>query len=236
MQIELGDIQVDVLRKPIKNLHLSVYPPNGRVRVAAPEHMQLETIRVFLISRIGWIKAEQRKFREQDRETTRVYVNRESHYLWGRRYLLKLQELDAAPRVERTHRHLILTVRPGTDTAKRAAIMDQWYRDQVKATTPPLIAKWAPRLQVAPARFYVQRMKTRWGSCNHAGRSIRLNTELAKKPEICLEYILFHELAHLIEPTHNARFVAIMDHHMPHWRHHRDELNRLPVRHEQWGY
>jgi len=236
MRIELGEIAVEVIHKEIKNLHLSVYPPDGRVRVAAPRHLTSDTIRVFLISKLAWIKREQRKLREQERETTRTYVNRESHYLWGKRYLLQVRECDAAPTVAVSPRHITLQVRPGSGTGKRAAVLDDWYRGQLKAAIAPLIAHWEPLLQVEVARFFVQRMKTRWGSCNHRARSIRLNTELVKKPPTCLEYILVHELAHLIEPTHNARFLAILDRVMPDWRTHRDELNRLPVRHEDWRY
>ena len=235
-QLKLGDISVDVVLKDIKNVHLSVYPPNGKVRISAPARMSLDTIRVFAISKLGWIKQQQKKFRSQERETPREYLNRESHYLWGKRYLLKTVECDEAPFVELKHGTMVLRLRPGTAEAKRQAIVEEWYREQLKGAAPPLIAKWEPVLGVKVDRFFVQRMKTKWGSCNAGTRRIRLNTDLAKKPPECLEYIVVHEMAHLVEPTHNARFVALMDRLMPQWRFCREKLNQLPVRHEEWSY
>ncbi|OHC67363.1 MAG: metal-dependent hydrolase [Rhodocyclales bacterium RIFCSPLOWO2_02_FULL_63_24] len=235
-QIDLGDMRIEVLRKDIKNLHLSVLPPSGKVRIAAPRHMNLDTIRVFVISKLAWIRSQQRKMSAQEREAPREYLDRESHYVWGRRYLLKRIERDAAPAIELRHSKLVLQVRPGTDEARSQEILDGWYREQIRAAAPALIAKWEPVMGVKAGRVFVQRMKTRWGSCNPASRSIRLNTDLAKKPPECLEYILAHEMAHLLEPTHNARFKSLMDLFMPQWQHLRDELNRLPVRHEHWGY
>jgi predicted metal-dependent hydrolase len=234
--IELGDITVDVVKKDIRNVHLSVYPPTGRVRISAPVHMSLDTIRVFAISKLGWIKQQQQKLREQERETPREYLDRESHYVWGKRYLLKIVEQDAAPIVSLQHSTLWLQVRSGTDEARKQAIVAEWYREQLKEAAPPLITKWEPLMGVKVARFFVQHMKTRWGSCNPSAGSIRLNSELAKKPPECLEYIVVHEMVHLLEPTHNQRFVTIMDRFLPQWQSHRDSLNRLPVRHENWGY
>lgn len=235
-QIELGDITVDVVLKDIKNVHLSVYPPTGRVRISAPRRMSLDTIRVFAISKLDWIKQQQAKLREQERETPREYVERESHYVWGKRYLLTVIESDEPPSVELKHSRMLLRVRPGTDEEKRQEIVEEWYREQLKEAVPPLLERWQPRLGVQVERWFVQRMKTRWGSCNHKARTIRLNTELAKKPAECLEYIVVHELVHLLEPTHNARFLALMDQFMPKWQLHRQVLNRLPVRQERWSY
>ena len=235
-QIKLGDLVVDVVLKDIKNVHLSVHPPTGRVRISAPKRMSLDTIRVFAISKLDWIRQQQRKLREQERETARDYVDRESHYVWGKRYLLKVSESDEPPSVELSHSRMMLRVRPRTGEAKRQALVEEWYREQLKGAVPPLIAKWEPLMGVAVGRFFVRRMKTKWGSCNPAARSIRLNTELAKKPPECLEYIVLHEMVHLLEPTHNARFVALMDRFMPNWQFHRQVLNRLPVRREKWGY
>ena len=234
--IELGEIAVEVVKKNIKNIHLSVHPPTGRVRISAPLRMNLETIRVFAISKLGWIKQHQKKLREQERETPREYLDRESHYVWGKRYLLKIIEHNAAPEVELKHSTMLLRIRPGSDDVKMEAVLDAWYRQQLKEAVPPLIAKWKPLMGVKVERFFVQRMKTKWGSCNHKARTIRLNTELAKKPPECLEYIVVHELVHLLEPTHNARFVALMDRFMPKWQFHRQVLNRLPVRRETWSY
>lgn len=234
--INLGGISAEVVFKDIKNVHLSVFPPDGKVRISAPAHMNLDTIRVFAISRLPWIRQQQDKLRGQPRETPREYLERESHYVWGRRYLLKIIEVGAAPEVRLKHHNMILRIRPGTTEEQRQAIMEAWYRERIKEIVPALIAKWELLMGVQVARFFVQRMKTKWGSCNHASRSIRLNTELAKKPRECLEYIIVHEMAHLLEPTHNTRFVALMDRFMPNSRMRRDQLNQLPVRHEEWMY
>jgi predicted metal-dependent hydrolase len=234
-RIQLGDIGVDVVRKDIKNIHLSVHPPTGRVRIAAPERMSLDTVRVFAIAKLPWIKKQQRKLREQERETAREYIDRESHYVWGQRYLLKVVEADRPATVELDHGRMILCVRRGVDKAKKA-IVEEWYREQLKKAVPPLIKKWERLIGVSVRRVFVQRMKTKWGSCNERAGSIRLNTDLARKPMECLEYIVVHEMVHLLEPTHNARFIALMDQYMPKWQSHREVLNRLPVRHESWDY
>ena len=235
-QIDLGGIAVDVVRKDIKNVHLSVFPPTGRVRIAAPARMDLDTIRVFAVTKLGWIKSQQQKIVAQERETPREYLNRESHYVWGRRYLLEVVEADAAPAVELKHRKLVLQVRPGSDGAKRQEILEAWYRVMLKRAVPALIAKWQPLMGVKVQRLFVQRMKTKWGGCNPVAQTIRLNTELAKKPPECLEYIVVHEMTHLLEPTHGQRFRVLMDQAMPAWEFHRAQLNRLPVRHEDWSY
>ena len=235
-QIQLGGITIEVVRKAIKNVHLSVYPPAGRVRISAPAHLSLETIRVFAIAKLDWIKQQQAKLRAQARETPREFLERESHYLWGQRYLLQVIEREEAPAVTLRGNKMVLQARPQSDAAKRQEILENWYREQLKAALPSLISKWEPKLGVRVERFHVQRMKTRWGSCNPPKRSIRLNTELARKPRECLEYLVVHEMVHLLEPTHNERFIALMDRFLPNWRHLRDVLNRLPVRHEEWGY
>lgn len=235
-QLELGSVSVDVVTKDIKNLHLSVYPPTGRVRIAAPLHMKLETIRVFAISKLGWIKRQQRQVADQEREAPREYLERESHYVWGKRYLMKVAVADGAPAVGLSHSQLVLSLRPGTDAARRGEILDAWYRAQIKMAMPALLARLQPLMGVKVERFFVQRMKTKWGSCTPSTSSIRLNTDLAKKPPGCLEYIVVHELAHLLEPTHNARFTALMDRFLPNWRQLRDDLNRLPLRHVEWKY
>ena len=235
-QLELGDIAVDVVLKDIKNVHLSVHPPTGRVRIAAPERMTMETIRLFAISKLGWIKAQQRKLRQQDRETPREYLERECHYVWGNRYLLSVFEVDEPPSIELKHDRIVLRVRPESAGAKRRQIVEDWYREQVKGATADLITKWEPKIGINIAGFYVRRMKTRWGSCNSQAQTIRLNTDLAKKPPECLEYIVVHEMIHILEPTHNERFQAFMNRIIPDWEHRRQVLNRLPVRHENWVY
>jgi predicted metal-dependent hydrolase len=225
-----------VIRKDIKNVHLSVHPPTGRVRIAAPARLSLDTIRVFAISKLQWIRQQQTKMQEQERETPREYLDRESHCVWGRRYLLAVTECDQSPSIELSHNRIILRVRPGTDRTKREALMEQWYREKVRGAAPALVAKWERLMGVKVRRIFVQRMKTKWGSCNHRAGTIRLNTDLAKKPKECLEYIVVHEMAHLLEPTHNERFMALMERFMPRWQSYRETLNRLPVRHERWAY
>lgn len=234
--LDLGDFRAEVVRKAIKHVHLSVYPPDGRVRIAAPAGMELETIRLFAIAKLAWIKRQQRKILAQERETPREFLDRESHYVWGKRYLLKVVEKEAAPAVELGHNSLLLQVRPGCDAARRQEILDAWYREQIRQAVPGLLEKWQPLIGVQAGKVFVQRMRTRWGSCNPAAGHIRLNTDLAKKPPECLEYIVVHELTHLLEPTHNTRFVSLMEGFLPHWRLVRDALNRLPVRHEDWTY
>jgi predicted metal-dependent hydrolase len=235
-RFNLGGIVVSVVLKDIKNVHLSVYPPSGRVRIAAPRRMSIDTIRVYAISRLDWIRKQQRKLREQERETPREYIDRESHYVWGRRYLLAVREADEPPSISLKPRRMLLRVRPGASETKRAVLIDEWYRAQIKAAVPPLLERWENLIGVKAERVFVQRMKTKWGSCNHEAQTIRLNTELAKKPPECLEYIVVHELVHLVEPTHNARFMALMDRYMPRWQSYREKLNRLPVRQETWNY
>ena len=235
-QLKLGHIAVDVVLKDIKNVHLSVYPPTGRARISAPKRMSIDTIRVFAISKLGWIKQQQQKLRAQERETPREYLDRESHYVWGKRYLLKVVEQNAAPEVELKHSKMILRVRPGTNDETKEAIVAQWYREQIKAAVPDLIAKWESMMGVKVERVFVQKMKTKWGSCDPSRRSIRLNTDLAKKPAQCLEYIVVHEMAHLLERHHNDRFTALMDENLPHWRQVRKLLNTAPLGHESWSY
>lgn len=234
--LKLGAINVDVLKKDIKNVHLSVYPPTGQVRISAPLRMDMGTIRVFAISKLAWIKEQQKKLIEQEREPPREYIERESHYVWGKRYLLSIVETDNPPHITLRHSKMILQVRPATSAERRQAILDEWYRLQLKAAVQPLIAKWEPIVGVKIDRVFVQRMKTKWGSCSRTSASIRLNTDLAKKPSECLEYIVIHEMVHLVEPTHNDRFIGLMDSLMPNWRFYRQLLNRLPVRQERWKY
>ncbi len=235
-QIDVGGIPIDVVFKNIKNVHLSVHPPTGRVRISAPTRTQLDTLRVYAISKINWIKKHQQKFQEQERETRREYLDRESHYVWGKRYLLKVKEEKRIPSVELKHNEMILTVRPGTEMDKREAVVTAWYRDQVRDASTPLIEKWELILGVKANRVIVRRMRTRWGSCTPRRRTIRLNTELAKKSRECLEYVVVHELVHLLEPSHNATFISLMDKFMPQWRHFKDELNRAPLGHVECEY
>lgn len=232
--INLGSVQAQVLRKRIKHMHLGVFPPEGVVRISAPEGVALDTIRVFAISKLAWIKQQQRKMQTQPREPQREYINRESHYVWGQRYLLQIKELSAPASIALSGKKMLMTVRPGTPADKRQALLDAWYRTQVRKAAQPLLRKWQTIMGVQPGKLLVQRMKTKWGSCNPQTGLIRLNTDLAKKPPEHLEYVIVHELAHLIEASHGERFVAAMDRFLPKWQHYRQELNSLPVRHEDW--
>ncbi|WP_168233256.1 M48 family metallopeptidase [Pseudomonas veronii] len=232
--IELGDISISVTRKDIKNVHLSVHPPEGRVTLVAPTNTRLEVARAYAISRLGWIREQQSKLEAQAREAPRQFVGRESHYVWGRRYLMVVKNRDAKPSVILDHKRITLTVRPGSDTHKRAEVMHEWQKRQLHAVVPVLINKWERKLKVKVAGYYLQRMKTKWGSCNHQAGNIRLNTELVKKPKDLLEYVIVHEMAHLLEPTHNERFISILGEHFPTWREARAELNELPLAAEVW--
>lgn len=234
MQLSLGDVTIDVVLKNIKNIHLSVYLPAGQVRISAPARMELDTVRLFALSKLGWIKEQQRKVQAQLRETPRENLERESHYVWGKRYLLEICERNSAAKVELAHKSLRLWVRPETPKAKREALLEGWYREQLSHAAVPLIEKWQAKLGVRVESVAVRHMKTKWGSCTPVRQSIRLNTELAKKPPVCLEYVIVHELMHLLEPSHNARFVSLMNQHLPNWTVYRDELNRLPLRYEKW--
>lgn len=235
-QLRLADVEVEVVQKDIKNVHLGVYPPHGRVRVAAPAQMPLDTLRAFLVTKLAWIREEQRKFQQQERQEPPMLIDRESHYVWGERFLLEVVEVDEAPSVDQGHSTLTLRVRPGSDLAKKDEVLALWFRDRVREAAAELLPRWEALVGVQVERLFVQRMKTKWGSCNPGQRTIRLNTELAKKPRECLEYILVHELVHLHEPTHNERFRALMDLHLPTWKDVRDELNRRPLAHEDWEY
>ena len=236
-QMTISNIKIDVVRKDIKNIHLAVYPPTGRVRIAAPLRVNNDAIRLFAISKLGWIKRHQRKFEGQERISPREYKNRESHYFQGRRYLLNIIEADAPPKVVLKNKTYIdLYVRPKTPIAKRHEIMKEWYRQKLKEKIPPLIKKWEKKMDVLVNEFGVKKMKTKWGTCNRKAKRIWLNLELAKKPAQCLEYIVAHEMVHLLERNHNDRFISLMNEFMPKWKFYRDELNRIPVRHENWNY
>ncbi|WKD28938.1 M48 family metallopeptidase [Halomonas sp. KG2] len=232
--IELGDIHIAVTRKAVRNVHLSVHPPEGRVTLVAPDNTRLEVARAYAISKLGWIRSQQSKLQLQDRETPRKFIKRESHYLWGRRYLLNVEEKEARPNIKLDHKRITLRVRPDSSPEKRAQVMHEWHKRLLHEAVPPLILRWESKLGVTVNRYYLQRMKTKWGSCNHRAGNIRINTELVKKPRDLLEYIIVHEMAHLIEPTHNERFISLLDQHYPVWREARDELNALPLAAEVW--
>lgn len=231
--IEVGEISIVVVRKQVKNVHLSVHPPDGRVTMTAPKTTRLDVARAYAISRLGWIRDQRRKFDNQARETPRAFVTRESHHLWGRRHLMKVAYRDSKPSVVVDHKKIVLTVRPGASAIKRAEVIHHWHKSLLHAAVPPLIEKWEPKLKVKVAGYFLQQMKTKWGSCNYRRGNIRLNTELVKKPKDLLEYVIVHEMAHLLEPNHSDRFIAILEKHYPSWREARAELNELPLASEQ---
>lgn len=236
-QLEVGGTSVEVVRKDIKNLHVGVYPPNGRVRVAAPLRVDDASVRLAVIGRLGWIRRKQAEFERQERQSQREFVTGESHYFEGRRYRLDIVESKDPPTVCLINNsRMALQIRPGMDRDKREKILHQWYRHQLRNRIPPLLAKWEPEIGVRVAEVRIKKMKTLWGACKSADRRIWLNLELAKKPASCLEYIMVHEMVHLIELHHNQRFQSLMDRLMPQWRLHRDELNRAPLAHANWRY
>jgi predicted metal-dependent hydrolase len=236
-QITISNIKIDVVRKDIKNIHLAVYPPTGRVRIAAPLKVNEDAIRLFAISKLGWIKRNQRKFEGQERISSREYKQRESHYFQGRRYLLNIVETDKTQKVTlKSKKFIELHVKPDAPTAKRHEILTEWYRVQLKKQIPRIIAKWEKVLNVKVDEWQVKQMKTKWGSCNIERKRIWINLELAKKPEHCLEYIIFHEMVHLVERHHNDNFNYYMDTHLPNWKQLKTELNKLPVGHANWNY
>ena len=235
--LEVSGIPVEIVRKNIKNLHLGVYPPNGRVRVAVPLRISDETVRLAVVSRLGWIRRKQTEFVKQDRQSKREMITGESHYFRGRRYRLDVVEYHGPATVQlKNNRTLKLLVRPDTIRDKREEILNRWYRRMMQKQVPSLIAKWQPQIGVVVAEWHIKKMKTLWGSCNIKAQRIWLNLELAKKSPSCIEYILVHEMIHLLERRHNEKFTELMDHYMPNWQLYRDELNRAPLAHADWKY
>ncbi len=233
-KIKLGDIDVDVIYKDIKNVHLSVYPPNGRVRVSVPLRMDIENIRIYAISKMGWIKKQQLKVLSQKRETKREYLTRESHYYLGKRYLLKVIEQDKPPKVILQHNTIELYIRRGSSANQKQIILDKWYRQQLKSIVPKYIAELEEKMDLKVAEYGIKKMKTKWGTCNTKARRIWLNLELAKKPIEYTEYILAHEMIHLIVRHHNDQFIAYLNKFIPKWRHYKEELNRSALGYVDW--
>ncbi len=232
--MRIGGVVVSVVRKRIKNLHLGVYPPNGRVRVAVPMGVSDDAVRLAVVDRLAWIRRQQARFAAQPRQSVREMISGESHYFLGRRYRLRVVEGVGAGAASCQGSMIELRVPRGADAARRERVLHEWYRRQLKALLPALLASWEEKLGVQTRDWGVKKMKTRWGSCNPRARRIWLNLELAKKPVHCLEYVLVHELAHLVERGHGERFLAIMDRHLPQWRVYRQELNSAPLAHEAW--
>lgn len=232
----VAGLGVDVVYKDIKNLHISVYPPLGRVRVAAPDRTTEEAIRLAVVQRLSWIKRQREQLQNADRQTERKMVSGETHYVWGQRYRLDVSKTSGAYSVEPKGDTLWVITPAGTDQAGRFGALDRWYRRELKAAVPALLAKWQPILGVQADNFVVRRMKTKWGTCVTSSRTIWLNPELVKKNPRSLEYVVVHELAHLRERGHGEKFVALMDEFLPDWRARRDELNGAPLGYEEWSH
>lgn len=235
--ITVRGLKVEVVRKNIKNLHLGVYPPNGRVRIAVPLAVSDDAIRLAVIGKFGWIRRQREKFTGQPRQTKRDMVNGESHYVFGRRYRLSLVVSKGRPRILlKTKTKMEMHVPARTSAATRRSVLDRWYREEIRAAAGPLLEQWQEKLGVRLSFWGVKRMKTKWGSCNHRTKRVWVNLELAKKPLECVEYIVVHELVHLLEPNHGNRFISLMDKHLPDWRQRRRLLDSSPLAHESWTY
>ncbi|MFZ1704894.1 MAG: SprT family zinc-dependent metalloprotease [Saprospiraceae bacterium] len=236
MTFTLGEIDIELTQKEIKNIHLSVMPPDGQVRIAAPLNLTPETIRLYAISKLSWIKKQQKKIRSQQRESKRLFINKETHYYQGRKYMLKIVPTTGVTKIILNKSTIVMHISENSAPEKRQEVMNEWYRTQLKNIVEKLISMWEPKIGVTATAWHIRSMKTKWGSCNTDRKSILLNLELAKKPLHCTEYIVVHELIHIIERRHNDRFISLLDHHLPNWRHYKEELNKLPVSHPGWGY
>lgn len=233
----VAGIHVQVVRKDIKNLHLGVHPPEGHVRVAVPMHVTDERIRLAIVDKLSWIKTQQADFFAQPRQSVREMLTGECHYYFGKSYRLEVVKRQGKGKVELAGGNRIrLTVKENTQTEARLKVLNEWYREQLKSRIPELIDKWQTKIGVTSNDWGVKKMKTKWGSCNIEAKRIWLNLELAKKPPECLEYILVHELVHLLERRHNDRFKGYMDQFLPDWRERRDLLNKTPLAFEHWSY
>lgn len=236
-KLAIGDIEIDVHKKNIKNLHLSVHPPNGRVRISAPKRMSDEAIRIFAISKLDWVKKQRNKFQAQERQSERRFVSGESHYYQGVRYLLNVIFTTGKQKVEiRNNKYIDIYVCKDSTKEQREKIMNEWYRKQLKSQIPAIIKKWERKIGVEVDSWGVKLMKTKWGSCNPNAKRIWVNLELAKKNPRCLEYIIVHEMIHLLERHHNERFTAYMDRFLPNWRNIKHELNDLIFESSKWSY
>lgn len=227
--IELNGLAIEIVRKNIKNIYLRVYPPIGAVRISAPKRMSMEMIRQFLFAKLGWIEEQQRLIRERPPVVVSAPVDPTHHYLWGKRYELRVVERTGRSKVELHEDAIVLHVRSNATVAAKRTMINAWYRQHLEQSIPPLLQKWESVMGVRSSHVSLRQMKTRWGSCSPGSRRIRLNIELAKKSPDCLEYVVVHELVHLLEPSHNHRFVAFMDKYLADWRRRKDELNRPMV-------
>lgn len=235
--MNISGLDVEVVRKPIKNLHLGVYPPDGRIRVAVPNKTTDDNVRLAVISKLAWIRRQQSDFAKQSRQSERTYVSGETHFVWGRRYLLEVQWRYGKHEIKiKNAKKITLFVRPGTSRENREKVFREWYRQELKITAKPLLRKWSKRIGDSPSFWGVKKMRTKWGSCAPHSKRVWLNLELAKKPPECLEYIVVHELIHLHERNHNQVFLTHMEKHLPNWRYFRERLKAEPLAYENWCY
>ncbi len=233
-RITVSNIPINITQKTVKHMQLAVYPPQGDVRVTAPCHYTKSNIRLAVVSRLEWIKQQRALFITQARQTQREMVSGETHYLWGQAYELKVTYQQGKHSIQRNGRYLALSIRPNTSVENRERVLSRYYRQQLKARLPALLDTWQTKLGVQAHDWGIKRMKTKWGSCNVTDQRIWLNLELAKKPLSCLEYVLVHELVHLLEASHNHGFTALMDEFLPAWRRLRKTLNAEYLADEQW--
>ena len=233
--LTVGGIDIDVIHKDIRHLHIGVYPPLGRVRVAAPLRFDDEQVRLAVVQRLAWIKRQRKQLQAAPRQTEREMITGESHYVWGNRLRLKVVERPGRAHIEIDGDRLVIYTSPDSTAESRRAALERWYRDQLRLALPRLIEKWENELQVTVPKWTVRRMKTKWGSCNRESRHIWFNLELAKKHPNCLEYIVVHEMTHYLERKHGERFASLMDQRLPDWELRRTELNGAPLAEEEWG-
>jgi hypothetical protein len=234
-KMKVGSLEVQTVRKDIKNMHLGVYPPTGRVRIAAPIRTTEDSMRLFIISKIPWIKKQKVKFEKQQRQTKREYISGESHYFLGRRFLLNVIHTKDSPKIEiRKKTHLDLHIRPNTSTKKREELLESFYRGELKRHIPKLLSKWERITGIKVSSVNIKKMKTKWGTSNPKDKRIWVNSELAKNRLRCLDYVILHEIIHLLEKTHNDKFYRLLDLYMPQWQQHRKELNNSVLGYFTW--
>ena len=225
MQIVISNIPVEVIRKNIKNMHLSVLPPDGRVRVSAPTQLTDEAITMFVRTKLGWIKKQQEKFQQQPRQSERQYVSGETLYVWGKQYFLQMEYSYKGNALTLSGDKAILTVRKESSPKQRGSFVNEWYRSLLKQEVAKYLPKWEKTTGLYCSSWQSKYMTTKWGTCNPTSKKIWLNLQLAKKPIECLEYVILHELAHLKVHNHGPEFTAILDQYMPYWREHKRRLN-----------
>lgn len=232
--IRVKEISIKLIRKPVKNVHLSVYPPYGRVRIVAPQTIRTDVVRAYAISKLAWIRNHKMSYLNQERELNPKYKKQEIHVLWGKKYLLDIQYKNIKPFIKLDHNHIKIFIHSGSTKKERKYLIHNWHKNLLHSIVPKIINKWEKRLKVKVGAYFLQKMKTKWGSANYKLCHIRINTELAKKPKDLLEYIVVHEMIHLLEPSHNEHFVTLLDVHYPQWREARERLNKFPLASEVW--